>query len=566
MKTTLHLMQFDFRRCWKFFSVWWGYCLVFLGFGLSIIYSREYPEHENVGKYLFMLSGYFGLLPLLIALIIQPYRTGRLQSFFNVRTVSSKDPVKARLWLIAICLLLPFYIAQLVPLSLLRLDRIVISAFTLFFWLVYGAAGLALSFVAALSKGLTSSLVHTALSSFLVLNLWPLAFLLNHYWADSVVYYITYPEAIRLLWITSVCFCGGSLFFFLLRRVYARSFRWYLIVPGAVIAVACVGLLTIPKFKPDTDGWVYPVTTGQIDLDALNYQVSRDVNSGFEVRRNRVGGHSVSGQAKPPYVDTNGEEFWFFRGQLKVDGLDPKLNYTAKLLDAQWIAESGEVLDYAPSEGTESVTGAMYPPFPAPPTEARLDDLLPGVAGVPYQVPVVSGSDLLLFGAWTSDYERFKDMSGQLELTVRVDFYAHTVGLEIPLAGPFRETREEGTYVLGAMNQSPGELEIELIRLQAAGYAQVLAKNRWSGGNDWILYDSESFERKTSSGFVSEGYSFGSLGIRRLRLEFLAGHMGRNRNPPDSLRLVRIQPIYLGSTTFQITVNDIAPVNERALN
>jgi hypothetical protein len=204
-------------------------------------------------------------------------------------------------------------------------------------------------------------------------------------------------------------------------------------------------------------------------------------------------------------------------------------------------------------------------------TTARLDALLGAPPTLPkYFVPHTGLTQVLLFGAWTSTYERFKTAPGRLELRVRVDFYRHEIEQRIPLGGAAASGVSNRLFRLVGVEQTGDGLEVKLNAFVPSKRWEVPIEQRWGHGTqNWLIYNSKTKQRGPSMGLSSGGSSpWQSIYDRRLGIQFRAdmGHWDYpDLSRPKALELLYIQPHYLGSTEVGVVVEDFPLVTEQSI-
>jgi hypothetical protein len=255
-------------------------------------------------------------------------------------------------------------------------------------------------------------------------------------------------------------------------------------------------------------------------------------------------------------------------GMLRIHGLDPELAYSARLLDARWVAPDGEVIVYDPPQGTFSVQNNNHTLPPPPPTKAQLDKILGPAPDEGRYTPEENGTTTLLFGAWTSVYERFNTTPGRLEMRVRIDFYSYEAGPVLPLRDPGFTDTTDGVLRLTAVSKTGDALEFQTDRWRALTRWRVPMEDRWSSSWRRLLRDSETGRRGFANrGGASTGNTvFGSL--RRTRKTRTLQAEDQRQGFPElntysSWELVHVAPRYLGSAEVDVAMEAFQLVTKK---
>jgi hypothetical protein len=328
------------------------------------------------------------------------------------------------------------------------------------------------------------------------------------------------------------------------------------------------------KFRVDVAKAGYPVPEELLKRDALDFVADRgshhptymtQLNSG-------PGSYGTYSQSKPPHWDNTEEAYWLTSGRFEIEGLDPELAYSARLVEARWVAPNGEVIVYDRPAGTNSI-GNSTSVLPAPlPTSARLNALLgePPETDRQYVNESTGGTQILLFGGWTSEYERYKTTPGRLELRVGVDLYRHDIGQRVPLVSAESSAGNLTDFQLMSFEASGNELEVLMQKCSSAKRWSVPIEERWTSWLNWIIYSPETGQRARAAG---SGYSYTTLlhGFQLMKSgPSFRSDIGRSEEIPDlskpeALVIIRIQPHYLGSTVVDIVIEDFSLVSQKSI-
>lgn len=567
---------FDFSRCRRGLMLWWLYCLLPAVVGIGLLFDLPFDVVE-LAEYV-SLAAYL-LLAVFVGMVFQPSHAGRPGGFFQALPVSGGALLRARLAFVVLFLLLPYYLGLLVPLVLIEPAFGTISAFSVHFWGTHAGLVLLFGALAAVSRKTSSYLLRTCFAVAILVGVSEFFSRFAHHESNWVQ--VASPEAGELLWQVGLSLAGGLCFAGLVWSVYRGRRSWW--VGGPVIAAALLlaAAWQVVDFRTEPAKVGHPLPEGIIELSELTFVAERGLQRSYEMQRNTDnGGYSGWGQSNPPYWNNPEEQFWFLRGQFEIEGIDPELAYSARLLEARWVAPDGEVVTYAPPAGTFSIRNQYFMQPPPPPTTAGLDALLgaapPSDSGFDHRR---SGpTEILLFGAWTSTFEQFKTTPGRLELRVRVDLYRHDLGAVFPLqpdaAGDSVTKREanrsSGLSRLVAVGSGGDELSLRLVQFSAAKRWRMSAGERWSSDWNWMIHHSETGRRGLKSG--------GGGGNRTLFNHLAHGWRTFRFRPntpsqdlpdltqPDALQLVRIQPRYLGSIEVPVVVEDFSLVTQESID
>jgi hypothetical protein len=256
---------------------------------------------------------------------------------------------------------------------------------------------------------------------------------------------------------------------------------------------------------------------------------------------------------------------------LEISGLDPEVALVPRLLETRWIAPDGEVIPYQPpAESPLIIVSDPKMPSP-PPTAARLNKIL---KAIPTETDPSSTAfrkeSILLFGAWTSDYERFRTTRGHLEMRVQLNFYTHETGSKLALHQP--EASDHSSQLTRLKDTS---LLVNSLKAQTEAFSilqrwHLSNEDRWSYPWGWMLYHERTGWREGWRDESSRHHSlFNALVRERTDLNFrIDKHSSMGVPLPDdheSLQLVQIKSRYLGSSEVELTIEDFALVTEESI-
>lgn len=568
MNAMVRIWRFDGSRNRYFFLLWWLLC----GVQAALFLVYAWDESSDTVQRLGILSmGSYLFLAVLVGMIVQTGHPGRTHSFFQVKPVGSATLWWSRLaWIFGV-LLGPLYLAQLTPLLWVDPKIGPISAFTVYFWSLHGGAVCLLAAIAAASPKLSSYLLRALFGGGIIIAVAMLFGQLAY--RESNWIFVASPETAELLWQAGLSVLGALIFATVCAYLYKGGRSWKVGVVAIASALVLAAAWQPIDFRTDAGRVGYPVGAA-VDLSEAVYEAGRDHSwAGFKTQQNRSpGSYSTYVQSKPPYWNGGEEHFWFIPGQFKIEERDPELAYSARLLDARWIAPDGEVLPYEPPAGTFSIRNSTHTLPPPMPTEARLNTFF-GPMPEADSVAAQSGStSIVLFGAWTSDYERYKTTPGRLEMRVRVDFYEHQLAESFPLREAGRTLRDDqGLFRFAGHSLEGDKLELRTIALSGAERWYIPIEERWSSGWRWMIYNPETGRRAAATGLGTSGGDVASS-VRRNRVNLSFNSKitrGGRRMPdisdPEALTLVCIDPRYLGSTEVDVVVEDFPLVTEKSI-
>ena len=563
------VFYFDFSRCRYWLLTWWFTCLVVIAMSVTLVTSGVMFFGGN-GETITVQTSYLIFL-ILVGLIFQPAHPGLQRSFFRGRPVSPRQVLVSRWCFVALFVLLPHFLSQLAPLLLVDFSFDAVSAFSVYYWGVHLGVVAVLGALATASKKMSSYLLRSFFGGALLLGVASATKIYSG--LESNWIYVTSPEAGRLLWVVGICLFALFVFVAIMGALYRGRGSWRLAVVGIVVAILLAAALQPVRFLVDVSKVGELISEQLVSLDTLSFKADRQgVYSGYYVQRNRgLTGSSTSGLSSPPYWKNDAEEFWFIRGEFEIEGLDPELAYSARLLEARWVSDDGDVVEYDPPTGTNSVRNLGYRLHPPIATTAGIVALLGEPSVRPkYFYPITGKSDLLLFGAWTSVYERFKTTPGRLELRVRVDFYRHDIGQRIPLSGEESEAAPTNSFRLRGVASEGGELEARVHTFAAAKtWGLGMNQRRGYSSRDWVLYDPKTKERAPADGFGSRGsLLWQSVSGRHFDITFQGNEVRWNLpdvSHPELLELIHLEPRYLGSAVVEVTTEDFRLVTKETI-
>lgn len=569
MNTFRALLYFDYSRFRGWLIAWWLCCLLVSVTGVSLVGSGASLLGEN-GTAL-TLSATYLIFVILVGLLFQPMHPGRPESFFRARSVAPGRVLLSRWCFAALLILLPHFLAHLVPLLLVESSFDAASAFATAYWGKHLGALALLGALAAASKKMSSYLLRSLFGGAGLLAV--ISGMAHFSQRESNWIFVASPEAGRLLWELGLCLLTVFIFIAITAALYLGRGSWRLAVVGILASLCLASAWQSVRFLTDVSEVGHALSDLIVDVGALSFTADREYHHGsYRVQRNRgIARSSTSGQSAPPYWNNAVEEFWFIPGQLKIEGLHPALAYSARLLEARWVSNDGEVVVYDPPMGTHSVRNQGYTEPPPTVTTDRMVELFGEPPSRPqYFNPTEAEAGMLLFGAWTSTYERFKSSPGRLELRVRVDFYRHELNQKIPLV---RGADGVGTSSYGRLvNLESSALELEAsLQMLTPKYRWALPiEQRWSQNfRNWWVHDPASGERAPAMGI---GYSGGSpwhgLIQRTLKLSFEENGSQwflPDLAHPESLELLHVEPHYLGTSVLDITTEGFALVTKESI-
>lgn len=564
MRTMWRLGGLDWSRHRYALLLWWLFCGAYLLLGLAYIWAdsphtSEWFQIVAVGSYLF--------IAVLVGMTIQTFHPGWTASFFRVKPVRRGELWWSRLlWIFAV-LLGPLYLAQLAPLLWVEPKIGPVSAFSVHFWSLHGAGVCLLAVVAAGSSRLSSYLLRALFVVGILIAVAMLFSRLAH--RESNWWLVASPEVAELLWQAGLSVTGAVIFAVVCIHFY-RGRRSWKVQAGAMGSALVLAAAWGPfEFRTDIDQVGHPVGS-EVDLSQAVYRADRDhPMSAFRTQRNREpGGYSTYSQSIPPYRNGGEERFWFIRGRFEIEGIDPAVAYSARLLEARWIAPDGTVLPYAPPPGTYAIRNSSHSLPPPLPTAARMQAFFGANPNQSVRAAQPGGAPILLFGAWTSDYERYQDKPGRLEMRLRVDFYTHRSEVAFRLRKEASTLRHDGLPIkFAGYSFKADELLLRTTQLQAASRWQIPLEDRWSNGGQWMLYHPETGRR---SSYTGGGYArfrlLGSIRVVQKRMKFNPDFAAMpDLSDPEALRLVRIDGHYLGSTEVRVVTEDFPLVTQESI-
>ncbi|WP_308950170.1 hypothetical protein [Thalassobacterium maritimum] len=511
------------------------------------------------------------LMLILVGLLFQTSHPGRKESCLCARPVSAGQILLSRWCFAVVLLLLPFYLSQLLPLLWVDRSTGALAAFTLHYWGVHFGLVAVLGAVATASEKMYSYVLRCFFGGALLLAL---ADTMRRYsWREANWIYVKSPEAAQLLLEVGLSLAGLLIFAPIMWAQYRGRASWRLAVVGLMGAITLAAAWKPVKFLTDVSLVGHAMSEQVVDLEGLTITVERQSqHSSYTVQRNQGDtSRSTYAQSVPPYWKNGAEEFWFMRGRFEIEGLDPTLTYSARLLEARWISESGDVVIYDPPLRTHFIRNHGYT-APAPPvTSARMTELLGEPPTRPqYFHPVTGQTEVLLFGAWTSIYKRYQSTPGRLELRVRVDFYRHELSQRIALAEQGGGLSASSRYHLQGYAQTGDEFEARLMYFTPKQMWERPIEQRWSHiSRNWWLYDSNSGQRAPAMGIRASGVSFSqSLSCRYIEPSFKENgsrwHLP-DLTQPERLELLHIEPRYLGTSVVDVTTEDFALVTPETI-
>lgn len=395
--------RFDWTRSRGLLFGWWGLCAL----TLLAFFGEMWEQGSDAAERLRSLSAVIYLyLAVLVGVVIRTAQPGRANSFFQVKPVGSGELLLGRVAFLWALVLFPLYLTQVGPLLWVEPAVGPVTAFSFYFWTLHGGAVAFLMAIAAVSEKLTSYLLRTLLGCAVLMGV---SMLCSQFaYRESNWWLVASPEAAELLWRGGLAGLGTMVFLGVCFHRYRGGRSWKVgagaIGSSLVLAAAWQAI----EFRVDIQKAGHPVGTA-LDLSEAVYRAGiSDSMSGFKTQRNDgPGSYGTSMQTDPPYWGGAEERFWFVQGEFEVTGIDPEVAYSARLLDARWVAPDGTVLPYTPPPGTFSVrlsTSTLPPPQP---TAERMKALFGPDPDRSRSANERRGTSLLLFGAWTSTYEQW---------------------------------------------------------------------------------------------------------------------------------------------------------------
>lgn len=556
---------FDFSRCRGWLIAWWLCCLVVLVTGGVLVVSGVYPLGEN-GAMLTLSTTYL-IFVILVGLLFQPMHPGRPESFFRSRSVAPGQVLFGRWCFAALLILLPHFLSLLVPLLLVECSFNAVSAFAVTYWGKHLGMLALLGTLASASKKISSYLLRSLLAG---AGLFAVAGWTERFSGrESNWIFVVSPEAGRLLWELGLCLLAIVIFVAITAALYRGRGSWWLAGVGIVSALCLSAAWKPVKFLTDVAEVGHALPDQVVDIGALGFKADRKHGkSHYSVLRNR----GVTSTTAPPYGKNDMEEFWFIHGQLEVDGLDPALAFSARLLEARWVSVDGDVVDYDPPMGNHSLSNLDRTEQPPPVTTARMVELLDEPPSRPQHFyPIEAKAGMLLFGAWTSTYERFKSSPGRLELRVRVDFYRHELNQRISLDRGADATGSWSYYRLIDLESSALELEASLQMFAPKHRWSLPIEKRWSQNTMHLwIHDPDTGLRAPSTvrgaSNISEWPGLAQLHhMPSFQDNGMQWHLP-DLSHPEKLELLHIEPHYLGSTVVEVTTEDFPLVTQESID
>ena len=353
------LASFDLSRVKVWLMIWWGCCLLQALLAVALIngHADSLIEPITLGLY----PANFLFITILVGAVLRPCRPGSQKSYFQGLAVSPTTLLLSRLLWIILAILLPLYLARLVPLFIIAPELGSLSAYTVFYWGIHLGFVACAGAIATASKKTSTYLLSVFLSAVGLAVIVGLTSQLS--FRESNWIRVASPQGAELLWRSGLSFIGALGFALVIRSLYRGRHSWKLGLTAVTLAVIIAALWKPIRFISDWKSLGHEVPSELVDVSQLNFETER--SNGYYGQLNSKPGHYSGGsRSTPPYYDgvdewnTNKEHFWFISGSLTVQNLDPKLAFTARLLEARWIAPDGEVLPYAPPSGTYSVTNS----------------------------------------------------------------------------------------------------------------------------------------------------------------------------------------------------------------
>lgn len=569
------LLAFDLSRIGRWLWVWWGLCLLQAGLVAGLCLGLYESQSWTAEFFWSVHAVAFLFLAVFVGSLLIPCHPGGEGSFFHARPVRTEGLLATRFVLGILALLLPLYLARLVPLFIVEPRFGPISAYSVHFWGIHLGVVSCLGAIAVASRK-TSDYLGLSLLAAAIFAAVAFAFgHLAHREANWIR--VASPQTAEILWHSGLALLGAVGFAFVTRSLCQGNRSWKAVVPAVAFLIALAAAWQPMRFVSDISNTTRFVSPDGIDLAKIQFKPERDSVYGLQ-ENGKPGNYSSRLLSLPPYWDYEGDEnydegasdFGFIQGTLEVTGLDPEVAIAARLLEARWIAPDGEIIPYNPPSGTFSITGSNHHLPPPTPTDARLDSLL----GVPprgaEKAPELQGTRTLFFGTRASIYKRFKDQPGRLEMRLRVHFWTHDIGAILPLDQSGATDRSDQLYRLSDLAIRGNELKTRVVSPRESKRWQLPFEGDWSSNWNWRLHHERSGWRSSTWRSGSGGYPvLESLLWYYQDLDFQIEERNDASDPlpedRESLRLVEITPRYLGTTEVDVVVEDFALVQTKAI-
>ncbi|MGF1453085.1 MAG: hypothetical protein ACFB21_13545 [Opitutales bacterium] len=565
MKLQPHLLWFDWHRCRWFLVAWWALCALAAVMG-GVTYWGQVELVDT-------LNWFYRLLPVagavLIGALVQPSHPARREGFFQGRPVSGLTLCCHRAALMVVALWLPFVLALSVPVLVVDPAASTLLPFVAYSICIYGTVAALLALVASLlPRGLPLYLIIT------VVIVVALAFVSRYkkydrdYGMDSW-WIVDNPRQAELLWGWGLGLFAGL--------VLAGCFLWSFcsrrrILPAAlalVVTLLCSHLSTDVYFRQSPTGYGYPVADAVVD--PARFTMERDRSTGYATQWNRKHGRS-SGVRQMPPLEGDPDHWWFFGGKLQVQGLAPEVAFSAKVLASTWTAPDGETYAMDPPPYFYNfIQQKLRVPPPPHPTKAQLIELFgKGIAEDPTFVSEHFGriAQANVFGGPARLYRRYRDEPGELTVRWRVDLYRHEEDLRIDLNQPGAVRRGHAEVVGLEAVHLGDEIELGLWRIVSSNTWEAALGSNWSNYFFWLIYDPVS-----EAALDSKGGGFGShnahpfVSVQRFQKDFRPHWSVPDFTEAQLQRsaVVRLQPVYLGSTEVTLTLPETPLVTKYSL-
>ncbi|MDA3872397.1 MAG: hypothetical protein PF795_00345 [Kiritimatiellae bacterium] len=491
-----------------------------------------------------------------------------LRSVFNARPVPAYAIVKSRCALLTGFILFPFYVAQVIPLLMVAPSWSALAVFTWAFWPVHIAVALLAALLAISSRNLGMYLIKLSFSAF-VFAVYNLFFEDFH---NRPAYWIRVPakESVELLWQTGFLIVGILYVMLLIIRLHKgqRVGPKYMVGLAVYICVS-IAAVRIPQFKQDFRSLGHPMPEAFLKKQDIHFSAERRGDVFYTQINRGPSNFGTWGQIKPPYMVTEDELYWFIPGNVTLKNLNPDWSCSARLVAATWISPTGDVLEYDPPFGYHMVRNHFYPLHDPPPTKHRRATLL---GENEKSAPEDEHAGIYLFGAWTSDYAKFKTTPGTLTLQVRVDFYTHDLGYRQSIGEPLSPVRNQGIFNVDTVQRSSDAIEISMKALSPKYSWKPSDTDARAMLRSMYLYDPVTHEPVRSSRGHGGSRTFTpALWREHKNKTFLKSSMTdedekRVFDENHPLEFIWIKPRYLGTETVEIRIDDFALVLQEAID
>lgn len=560
-----HLWKFDLRRCRVSLIAWWCFCAGLAVLGWLLFNGMPEPYLAVASWLQFAVLAF---LAVVVGLVVQPGNPGRTRSFFRARPVSAAGLAWARALLLGLGVLLPLYLGALPIVLAVAPDGLGLLAFSLHFLPSYAAAILLLAALASRTRTMAGYLVAAVVVGIVLMFVSEAAKDIAR--RGGVFVNAGNPAAAQLLWQTIVLLGAGGIFFWSFLRIYGPRKAVLAMSACGAMALLAAAAMRAPNFRHDPRHYGWTVPESVVETKELQWKVER-LGKNYDTIIIKPHGMSGWTQWWPPYVDSHSEQFWTFSGSLSVERLDSEIAFSARLIDAQWTAPDGAVLALTPPAGHSE----LDPAHPLPPPrafKAGVERLLGVRIADPFPIRAISdraAAVTILFGAWTSDYARYRTEPGRLEARVRVDFYRHEVVATLPLAEAATISTAEGSVHYSGSQPTDDGLTLSLTTLRPEADFRSPIGTTWSSYAAWYVFEPGGGGAAENGGGRGRAPVFPWTIVDRERMRFEPSGLPRENPPdfqhPERLKLARIRAVYLGSTEVTLTLDDLPLVNPKSL-